>query len=210
MKILLTGFEPFGGEKINPAWEAVQRVDSNIKGAHIIKKQLPTVFVKSLNELISVIEAEEPDVVICVGQAGGRSDLSIERVAINISDASIMDNDGNKPIDAPIIQNGPAAYFSKLPIKEIVREIQNEKLPASVSNTAGTFVCNYIMYGLLNYIDRVKTHLLGGFIHVPFIPEQVIDKTNMPSMATEDIVKGLQIAVEVVIKNKVDSSVNAV
>lgn len=200
LKVLVTGFDPFGGEGINPAWEAVQRLNSCIAGAEIIKVQLPTVFDKSINELIQVIEKENPDVVLCIGQAGGRYELTVERVAINLNDASIKDNDGNSPSDEPIVIDGPAAYFARLPIKAIVEEIRKAKLPASISNSAGTFVCNHVMYGLLHYINTKRPNMLGGFIHVPFIPEQVITKRHMPSMALDDIVKGLTIIVKGVVE----------
>ena len=200
MKVLVTGFEPFGGEEINPAWEAVQRLDLCIAGAEIKKAQLPTVFGKSINKLIQVIEKENPDAVLCIGQAGGRYELTVERVAINLNDASIKDNDGNSPSDEPIVIDGPAAYFARLPIKAIVEEIRKAKLPASISNSAGAFVCNHVMYGLLHYINTKRPNMLGGFIHVPFIPEQVITKRHMPSMALDDIVKGLTIIVKVVVE----------
>lgn len=200
MKVLVTGFDPFGGEGINPAWEAVQRLNSCISGAEIIKVQLPTVFDKSINELIQVIEKENPDVVLCIGQAGGRYELTVERVAINLNDASIKDSDGNSPSEEPIVIDGPAAYFARLPIKAIVEEIRKAKLPASISNSAGTFVCNHVMYGLLHYINTKRPNMLGGFIHVPFIPEQVITKRHMPSMALDDIVKGLTIIVKGVVE----------
>lgn len=195
MKVLVTGFEPFGGEKINPAWEGVQQLEPNIEGAEIIKVQIPTVFGKSINELIAIIDKVHPDIVICVGQAGGRSEITVERVAININDAAIKDNAGNQPVDKPIVVDGPVAYFANLPIKEIVQEIQNAKIPASVSNTAGTFVCNQLFYGLMHYIDTNNPKILGGFIHIPFIPEQVINKRNMPSMALDDIVRGLDVVI---------------
>ncbi|HHY19910.1 MAG TPA: pyroglutamyl-peptidase I [Firmicutes bacterium] len=195
MKVLVTGFEPFGGEKINPAWEGVQKLEPNIEGAEIIKVQIPTVFGKSINELIAIIEKVHPDIVICVGQAGGRSAITVERVAINTNDAVSKDNAGNQPVDKPIVVDGPVAYFANLPIKKIVQEIQNAKIPASVSNTAGTFVCNQLFYGLMHYIDTKNPKILGGFIHIPFIPEQVINKKNMPSMALDDIVRGLDVVI---------------
>ncbi|HOK63327.1 MAG TPA: pyroglutamyl-peptidase I, partial [Soehngenia sp.] len=152
MKVLVTGFDPFGGEKVNPAFEAVKRLDDKIAGAQVIKVEIPTVFRKSIEILDKKIDEEKPDVVICVGQAGGRFDMTVERVAINISDASIEDNEGNMPIDEKIFEDGENAYFSSLPIKAIVSNMRNEKIPASVSNTAGTYVCNHIMYGLLYLI----------------------------------------------------------
>ncbi|HEY4544098.1 MAG TPA: pyroglutamyl-peptidase I, partial [Tissierellaceae bacterium] len=173
MKVLITGFDPFGGEKINPALEAVKKIDDNIAGAEIVKLEVPTVFNKSIDILDKAIEKENPDIVICVGQAGGRFDISIERVAINVDDARIEDNEGNQPIDKAIKEDGENAYFASIPVKAMVEEIKGINLPASVSNSAGTFVCNHIMYGLLYLIDKKYNNVRGGFIHVPFIPEQV-------------------------------------
>ncbi|QQY79292.1 pyroglutamyl-peptidase I [Keratinibaculum paraultunense] len=204
MKILVTGFDPFGGESVNPAYEAVKRLDDNIAGAEIVKVEIPTVFGKSINKLDEAIEKENPDIVICVGQAGGRFDITVERVAINISDASIEDNEGNMPIDEPIFEDGESAYFSQLPIKAMVQKIREGGIPASVSNTAGTYVCNHIMYGLHYLIDKKYQNIKGGFIHVPFLPEQVIDKRATPSMNLNDIVKALTLAIEAVVENKED------
>lgn len=196
MKVLITGFDPFGGEKINPAFEAVKRLDNTINGVEIIKKEIPTVFKKSIKLLEELIELENPDIVICVGQAGGRFDITVERVAINIDDARIKDNEDNQPIDEKIFNNGENAYFSKLPFKAIVQKIRESGIPASVSNTAGTFVCNHIMYGLLYLINKKYPNIRGGFIHVPFLPEQVVSKGNLPSMSIENITKALQVAIE--------------
>lgn len=195
MKILLTGFDPFGGESVNPAFEAVKLLPDEIQGHQIIKVEVPTVFHKSIRALKEALDREKPDVTICVGQAGGRFDMTIERVAINQDDARIPDNEGNQPIDEKIFEDGENAYFSKLPIKAVVAEIRKHKIPASISNSAGTYVCNHIMYGLLYYIHKAYPQMRGGFIHVPFIAEQVIDKPNMPYMGLEDIAKALEAAV---------------
>lgn len=200
MKILITGFEPFGGESINPAYEAVKRLPERINGVEIIKGRIPTVFKKSIIELEKYIEKEKPNIVICVGQAGGRTHISVERVAINIDDARIKDNEDNQPVDEAIFEDGENAYFSSLPIKDMVQRMKDNGVPASVSNTAGTFVCNHIMYGLLYLIDKKYPHMKGGFIHVPYLPEQVLEKNNMASMSLEDVVKGLTLAVEAVLK----------
>ena len=164
MKVLVTGFEPFGGEKINPSFEAVKLLPDSIDGVSIIKRQVPTVFRKSIEELKRLIEEIKPDVVLCVGQAGGRSEISIERVAINIDDANIKDNEGNQPVDEIIFEDGENAYFSNLPIKALVEKIKEAGIPASISNSAGTFVCNHIMYGLLYLIDKKYPHIKGGFL----------------------------------------------
>ncbi|SHH54474.1 pyroglutamyl-peptidase I [Thermosipho atlanticus] len=206
MKILLTGFDPFNGEKINPSWEAIKRFPKMIGGANILKTKIPTVFYKSIQKLEEIIEKERPNIVICVGQAGGRTDITVERVAININDAKIPDNEKNQLIDTPIFEDGKNAYFSNLPIKAIVKEIRKNNIPASISNTAGTFVCNHLMYGLLYLIDKKYPNIKGGFIHVPYIHKQVLNKPNIPSMSLKDIIKGLKIAVVTSIKfyNKQD------
>lgn len=204
MKVLITGFDPFGGESINPALEAVKGMKDEIAGAKIVKLEVPTVFKKSIDVLDAAMNKENPDIVICVGQAGGRFDMSIERVAINMDDARIKDNEGNQPIDKAIFEDGEPAYFASLPIKAIVEEIKGVNIPSSVSNSAGTFVCNHIMYGLLYLIDKKYPNVKGGFIHVPFIPEQVLDKKNMPSMSTENITKSLEAAVKAAVENDVD------
>lgn len=195
MKVLLTGFDPFGGETTNPSYEAVKLVPDTIDDIQVIKIEVPTVFRKSIEKLEQSIEEHKPDIVICVGQAGGRYEISIERVAINIDDARIPDNEGNQPIDEPIFADGDAAYFSNLPIKAITNEIKKAGIPVSVSNTAGTFVCNHIMYGLLYLIQKKYQNMQGGFIHVPFLPEQVLNKPNTPYMSLEYIAKALIVAV---------------
>lgn len=201
MKILITGFEPFGGEKINPSYEAVKLLPDKINGATIIKRQIPTVFRKSIEEIEKLIEETNPNIVISVGQAGGRAEVNIERLAINIDDARIKDNEGNQPIDEVIFKDGENAYFSNLPIKAMVEKIKNNGIPACISNSAGTFVCNHIMYGLLYLIDKKYPHIKGGFIHVPYLPEQVVDKRNIPSMSLDNIKKALVLAIEAIIEN---------
>lgn len=204
MKVLVTGFDPFGGEKINPAYEAVKKLSRNIKGAEIVKLEVPTVFGKSIEVLHKAIEREKPDIVICVGQAGGRYDITIERVAINVSDGRIADNEGYQPIDKPIFEDGETAYFATLPIKAMVKKIREGGIPASVSNSAGTYVCNHIMYGLLYIIHKEYPHIRGGFVHVPFLPEQVVDKGNTPSMSLKNITTGLALAIEAAVEYKQD------
>lgn len=204
MKVLITGFTPFGGEKINPSYEAVKLVNDKIAGAKVVKLEIPTVFRKSIEALDKAIETEKPDIVICIGQAGGRFEISIERIAINIDDARIEDNEENKPVDEAIYKDGENAYFSNLPIKAIVNKIRENNIPANVSNTAGTFVCNHIMYGLLYLINKKYPNIKGGFIHVPFISQQVLDKRNMPYMTLNEIANGLTYAIEAAVENKED------
>ncbi|MBE6052132.1 MAG: pyroglutamyl-peptidase I [Clostridium sp.] len=204
MKVLITGFDPFGGESINPALEAVKMLPDNIVGAEVIKLEIPTVFRKSLEKIEDNIKIHNPDIVISVGQAGGRYDVTPERVAINIDDARIEDNEKNRPIDISIFEDGENAYFSNLPIKAMVNEVRNAGLPASVSNTAGTFVCNHVMYGILYMIDKKYPNIKGGFIHVPYIPSQVVTKPNMPSMSTENITKALELCIKAAVENNED------
>lgn len=204
MKVLITGFDPFGGESINPALEAVKLLPENIEGAEIIKLEIPTVFRKALEKIEEAIEFHKPSIVISVGQAGGRFGVTPERVAINIDDARIKDNEGNQPIDISIYEDGKNAYFSNLPIKAMVKEMNDNGIPASVSNTAGTFVCNHVMYGILYLVDKKYPDIKGGFIHVPYIPSQVTTKPNMPSMSIIDISKGLELSIKAAVENNED------
>lgn len=207
MKLLLTAFSPFGGEKINPSLEAVKLVKDKIFETDIIKLEVPTVFGKSIKIVADAIEKEKPDYVLCIGQAGGRYGITPERVAINIDDARIPDNEGNQPIDIPIFADGEPAYFSNLPVKAMVEEIRKEGLPASLSNSAGTYVCNHLMYGVLYILSKKYKGVKGGFIHVPFIPEQTVDKPDKPSMHLEDIVRGLEAAIKAIVENEIDIKV---
>ena len=202
MKILVTGFDPFGGEKVNPALEAVKSLPSVIHGAEIRWVEIPTVFYNSAEVLEAEIVRYQPDVVLCIGQAGGRASLTPERVAINQDDARIPDNQGNQPIDTPIRLDGQAAYFSTLPIKAMVQAIKEEGLPATVSNTAGTFVCNHLMYQALYLADKKFPNMRAGFMHIPYMTEQVINKPNTASMNLTDIVRGIQAAIGAIVDYK--------
>ncbi|GIO06700.1 pyrrolidone-carboxylate peptidase [Brevibacillus reuszeri] len=208
-KVLVTGFDPFGGEPINPAWESVKELAKIESDQYKVEvRQIPTVFNKSIEHLYAAIEETKPDIVLCIGQAGGRGDLSIERVAINVNDARIADNEGNQPIDTPIVEHGPAAYWSTLPIKSMVHELQQQGIPASISQTAGTYVCNHVFYGLMHYVAENKAAIRGGFIHIPYLPEQAARQSGQPSMALETIVKGLRVAIEAVISHDQDMVVS--
>ncbi|MFE1629018.1 pyroglutamyl-peptidase I [Brevibacillus reuszeri] len=208
-KVLVTGFDPFGGEPINPAWESVKELAKIESDQYKVEvRQIPTVFNKSIEHLYAAIEETKPDIVLCIGQAGGRGDLSIERVAINVNDARIADNEGNQPIDTPIVEHGPAAYWSTLPIKSMVHELQQQGIPASISQTAGTYVCNHVFYGLMHYVAENKATIRGGFIHIPYLPEQAARQSGQPSMALETIVKGLRVAIEAVISHDQDMVVS--
>ncbi len=200
MKVLVTGFDPFGGEKLNPALEAIKSLPSEIQGAEVRWLEVPTVFYKSAKILEEEIRIYQPDIVLCIGQAGGRKGLTPERVAINQDDARIQDNEGNQPIDRPIQLDGPPAYFSSLPIKAMVQAIKEEGLPASVSNTAGTFVCNHLMYQVLYLVEKEFPTIKAGFMHIPYMAEQVIDKPNTPAMDLVDIVRGIEAAIRATIE----------
>ena len=204
MKILVTGFDPFGGESINPAWEAVKLISDNIKGAEIVKMQIPTVFKKSVEKIHEKMNEIHPDVVLSIGQAGSRLCVQPERVAINIMDGRIPDNEGFQPIDEPNFADGDVAYFTSLPVKAMVEKMKSAGFPSVVSNTAGTYVCNHVMYGVLYYISKEFPGVKGGFIHVPFIPEQVTTKPNYASMALKDIAKCLELSIEAIVENEKD------
>ena len=210
MKILVTGFDPFGSDKINPAIEAVKKLPDTIKGAKIIKLEIPTVFNKSAQVVHQAIVKEQPDYVLNVGQAGGRSALTPERVAININDGRIPDNDGYQPLDEPIQPDGDTAYFTQLPIKAMAKAIRAAGLPAIVSNTAGTYVCNHIFYQVQYMRTKEFPKLKAGFIHIPFLPEQVITRPNQPSMALADIVKGLTAAIGAIVERDGQSDIKAI
>ena len=200
MKILITGFDPFGGETVNPAYEAVKLLPDTIAGAEIIKLEVPTRFHRAGAVLEDAMQRHKPDVVICVGQAGGRTAITPEKVAINLMDGRIPDNAGYQPVDVPIQEDGETAYFTSLPVKAMVQRMRDAGIPAAVSYTAGTYVCNYLLYTLLYLIDKKYPHVRGGFIHVPYAMEQVINKPlGTPSMDLRQIARGLETAVEAVV-----------
>ena len=194
MKIIVTGFDPFGGETINPSIECVKALPE-IEGVELIRLELPTVFKESAKRLNEVINDVKPDAVLSVGQAGGRAGITMERIAINVDDARIPDNISQQPIDEEIQVEGEAAYFSTLPIKRIVKAIREAGISAEVSNSAGTFVCNHIMYQALFAATKADKPFKAGFMHIPFIPEQTTDK---PSLPLEESTKALQIATETI------------
>ena len=204
-KVLLTGFEPFAGEKINPSWEAVKQFENkSIAEIQIVIAQLACVFGEAKQQLYDLITIHQPDLVINVGQAGGRLDVSIERVAINLDDARIPDNKGQQPIDMPIISDAPTAYFSTLPIKTIVKNLNNAGIPASVSQTAGTFVCNHVFYSLMHYIATEFSNMRGGFIHIPYIPIQAAHLKGQASMDLATIIQGLEVIITTALEVKID------
>ena len=194
MKIIVTGFDPFGGETINPSIECVKALPE-IEGVELIRLELPTVFKESAKRLNEVINDVKPDAVLSVGQAGGRPGITMERIAINVDDARIPDNISQQPIDETIQTEGEAAYFTTLPIKRIVKAIREAGISAEVSNSAGTFVCNHIMYQSLFAATKADKPFKAGLMHIPFIPEQTTDK---PSLPLEESTRALQIAIETI------------
>ena len=203
MKILVTGFDPFGGEDVNPAYEAVKHLPDEIEGASIIKLEIPTAFARSVHVVEDGIKKYQPDVILNVGQAGGRSCVTIEKVAINLAEARIPDNDGEQPIDTPLKEDGETAYFTTLPIKAMISNIREHKIPCHISYTAGTYVCNSIMYHVLYMTKKKYPNIRAGFIHVPYETEQVVNKPNgTPSMSLEMITKSLYYAIEAIVLNK--------
>lgn len=207
--VLLTGFAPFGGETTNPSWEAVVALDGRrIRGHRVIARQLPVTFGESLKALRAALRETSPSLVICVGQAGGRAQLSLERVAINVDDARIPDNAGYQPIDTPIAENGPAAYFSTLPIKALLAGLRDAGYPVEVSQTAGTYVCNHVFYGLMHAL-RNKRAVRGGFIHIPYSPVQAAAHPGAASLSTEVVTEALRLAILVALTTTVDSKLAA-
>lgn len=217
-KILVTGFEPFGGERINPAWEAVKALPQSIGGAQVIKLQVPVEFGAGAQEVINKLEEEHPDIVLCVGQAGGRSKMTPEFVGINWAHARIPDNAGKQPLMQRIIDGTPDAYFATLPVNTMVAAMNQANIPATVSYTAGTYVCNDVMYQVLHALATRFPKTRGTFLHVPFATEQVVEKNaaaaekagtgektrQVPSMSLEMMTRGLQVALEAALANDVD------
>ncbi len=190
MRVLLCGFEPFGGESVNPALEAVRLVPEGLAGMEITKLTVPTVFGTAMDVVAAEVARLRPDAVLCVGQAGGRAAVTVERVAINVDDARIADNGGDIPVDRPIVPGGPAAYFATVPVKAMVAAIRAEGLPGEISNSAGTFVCNHLLYGVLHLAHTTCPAMVAGFVHVPFLPAQVTERVA-PSMSLDHIVSAL-------------------
>lgn len=202
--ILLTGFAPFDGEAMNPSWEAVLRLaGEDIEGHRVAAVQLPVSFGESLLLLRQAIADVRPGLVLCVGQAGGRSSVSLERVAINLQDARIPDNAGEQPIDEAVEPSGPAAYFSSLPLKAMLRELTMAGIPAEISHSAGTYVCNHVFYGLMHLL-RDEPAMRGGFLHVPYVPEQAVRHPGAPSLALDYVVLALRVALRAALATRED------
>jgi pyroglutamyl-peptidase len=200
--VLVTGFEPFGPDTINPSWMAAQALHGRvIASRRVIGAQLPTVFGAAIDELAGLLQRHRPELVIGTGQAGGRATLSLERVAINVNDARIPDNDGAQPVDTAVVAGAPAAYFSTLPIKAMLAALLDAGIAAEVSQTAGTFVCNHVFYGLMHLLATQPQlrGTRGGFIHVPWLPGQ-----GQPSMSLDKLVAGLKVGIECALATHTD------
>ena len=198
MKILITGFDPFAGESINPSYEIVKRL-GDIDGVELFKLEIPTVFEKAASIISNKIDEIKPDAVISIGQAGGRTSISPEVIGVNLRHASIEDNEKNKPDFEKIIEDGEDGLFSTIEVRDIVDDIKAAGIPADLSYSAGTFVCNDVLYSTLSYVERNNLDIKVGFIHVPFIPEQVISKKNTPSMTLENMVKAIEIVIKTIL-----------
>ncbi len=202
--LLITGFTPFNGEKINPSWQIAKALPETIGGYSIIKLRVPTEFGRSIKIVNKAIDKLQPHIVLCLGQAGGRAHMSVERVAINVDDARIADNAGAQPIDAAIDGAAPAAYFCTLPIKAMVAAMSKKKIPAEVSNTAGTFVCNHLIFGVLHHIATKHYRIRAGFMHVPFVDSQVVDRTGVPSLTLPAMIEATKAAIIAAVKQRED------
>ena len=202
MKVLITGFDPFGGEPINPAYESVKLLPDKIADAEVIKLEIPTVFSKSAQIVEEKIIEHKPNLVISVGQAGGRVGITVERVAINLAEARIPDNEGVQLIDQRIAEQGPAAYFATIPVREVVENVRERGIPCDISYSAGAYLCNWIMYSVLHMAATKYPGLIAGFIHVPYADEQVLDKPEgTASMSLQNIAKALEAVIETSLKN---------
>lgn len=213
MKILLTGFEPFGGETTNPAYEAIKLVPDKILDVEIIKVKIPVVFDKGADKILETLTklnqaGEEVTAILSIGQAGNRSSMTLEKVGINLAEARIPDNDGNQPLDKKIKEDGETAYFTTLPIKAMAYNMKKNNIPTHLSYTAGTYVCNDVLYQMLYETSKNFKSIRAGFMHVPYSERQVIDKPNgTPFMSLEMISKGIEYAIEAIIENKQDISI---
>lgn len=200
--VLLTGFDPFGGASLNPSWLAVQALHGRlVAGRRVVAARLPTVFDESLTQLRALLDAHSPELVLCVGLASGRRAISIERVAINLNDASLADNDGARPVDTPVVPNGPAAFFCSLPVKAMLLALQKHGLPVELSQTAGTFVCNHVFYGLMHMLatDPARAGVRGGFVHVP----------DLDALALPDLVGGIHLLLDTAVRVRTDLKLSA-
>lgn len=197
-RVLLTAFEPFGGEPVNPSQEAARRLAAGpgLPGVELTTAYLPVVYGDAVRALREAVEAADPEVVVCTGLAGGRYAVTPERVAINLDDAPMADNSGQAPVDTPIVPDGPVGYLSTLPVARIVQALRGAGIPAAKSSTAGHYVCNHVFYGLMHLIATERPGVLGGFVHLPFAHEQVLDRLDdVPSLALDTITEAVRICV---------------
>ena len=206
--VLVTGFEPFGGEPSNPSWDICTLLPATIAGARIETLEVPCEFRRAIEVVAHAIDRSRPSLVICIGQAGGRSQLSVERVGINIDDAREPDNAGSQPVDEPVAPMGPPAYFATVPVKAMAKAARDAGIPAEVSNTAGTYVCNHLLYGVLHYIAASGLATRAGFIHVPYAEGQVVDKPGAPSMAIPTMARGVEAAIAAALEIAIDAQVS--
>lgn len=202
--VLVTGFDPFGGETLNPSWEICNRLPRDIGGLRVETCRVPCEFRRAIEVVAEAIDRHRPELIVCLGQAGGRTHISVERVAINVNDARMGDNAGSRPIDEAIAPDGPAAYFSTLPIKAMALAMREAGVPSEVSNTAGTYVCNHLMYGVLHYLAGSGIAARAGFIHVPYAEEQVADQPGRPSLSLDTMVKGVRAAIATAVARDTD------
>jgi pyroglutamyl-peptidase len=203
--LLLTGFQAFSGEQENPSWQAVSALHgTRIAGHRVVARELPVAFGDALKALRGALRDTRPALAVCVGQAGGRAQISLERVAINVDDARIPDNAGKQPVDLPVVAGGPAAYFATLPIKAMRQALHEAGFPAEISQTAGTFVCNHVFYGLMHAL-RAQRHVRAGFIHLPYSPGQATRHPGAPSLAVETATDALRIALQAALRVREDA-----
>jgi len=202
--VLVTGFEPFGGEDVNPSWEICRQLPAAIGRARIERLRVPTQFRRAIQAVAAEIERLEPALVILLGQAGGRAPISVERVAINVDDARIPDNAGAQPVDEPVAPGGPAAYFATVPVKAMAAAIREAGVPAEVSNSAGTFVCNHLFYVVLHFLAVSGRPARAGFIHVPWLDSQAVARPDEPAMALATMVRGVEAAIAAALETAVD------
>jgi pyroglutamyl-peptidase len=210
-RVLLTAFEPFGGEQVNPSQLAVQRLAAEgVDGVELRTAFLPVVYYTAREALRAAIDEHDPDVVICVGEAGGRFGITPEKVAINRNDTVMPDNAGQAPVDEPILAEGPVGYFTGLPVAAIVEALRDAGIPAEVSWTAGAYICNHVFYSLMHLVATERTSVRGGFVHVPYVHEQVVRRTEAkPSLSLDAIVEGLRITVKTTVHATEDAAVGA-
>lgn len=197
MKVLLTGFEPFGNQKINASWETIKKV--KVDKVDLYKLLVPTVFYESINVVVEKIKEINPDIVILIGEAGGRSKISLERIGINMNDARIKDNEGNKPTNEKISDKGADGYFSTLDIYRIEKVLNENSIPVKISNTAGTFVCNHLLYGVLEYIRNNHLNIACGFIHLPYLKSQAEEK-KLPYLDIDLMAEGIELVIDSEVK----------